>query len=412
MIPEFKNNNLFLMFKHRNYRLLWGGNTFSQFGDHMQQVAQNWLVWQITGSPSALGLAVFSGVVPRLILGITAGPLVDSLNRRRLLGYSQMLALVSSLLFTFLISIKQTNLLLVVTFIFILGATKTLEQMARQALLPEVVPREQIAQAVSLNQTGNNLAKVVGPALGGILIPLTGVAGLMLINSLSYGAILIALWLMKLPESQPEKTIKGFTTGLKEGYQFIWHTKELRFILYLALIPALLIQSFTGMLPAYVDTVLRRGPEFFGLLTAVYGVGAILGAVSSTAVGNSLVGNRVTLLMSFIQGTALLFFAWSTNIWVALIMLMLLGFSSIVYTNHILTKIQLTTPQVFLGRVMGVFILNKAFMALGVLLQGLACKIAGIGTVFAVSSLIYLAAGTGFQFYVLFGQKGVPKSAK
>ena len=161
-------------FQFRNYRLLWFGNASSQFGDHMQLVAQNWLIWQITGSVSALGLAAFVGMVPRLLFGFLGGPLVDKYNRRRLLGVTQFVALLFALSFSIAVLTNNINYLLALFFIFSLETTQIINQTTRQALLQELVPRINIPSAISLNATGNNLARIIGPALGGILIPLTG----------------------------------------------------------------------------------------------------------------------------------------------------------------------------------------------------------------------------------------------
>ena len=261
--------------QHRNYRLLWLGNSFSQFGDHMQQVAQNWLVWQITGSISALGFAAFVGIVPRLLFGFFGGPLVDSHNRRRLLAFTQATALLFSLLFALSTASGKITFWLALLSIFSLESTQIVNQTTRQALLQEIVPREHIASAVSLNATGNNLARMTGPAVGGILIPLTGVAGLMFINAFTFLAILVAVWMMDLPaQACQEKRQSDFIANLKEGYLYIWHNNSLRMLIYLGMVSALLIMPFVNLLPAYVTTVLHKGPQFLGFLTAAFGTGA------------------------------------------------------------------------------------------------------------------------------------------
>lgn len=382
--------------RHRDYRLLWMGNAFSQLGDHMQLVAQSWLIWQITGSITALGLAAFVGIIPRFTIGTLGGPMVDNNDRRKMLVLTQSLALFFSLLFALLVKTGLVNLWLALGLIFSLEATQIINQMCRQALLQEIVPRQDIAGAVSLNSTGANLARIAGPAAGGVLIPLMGVAGLMLINSLTFLGILLALGLLKIPARKQVESKTSFTAELRTGYLLVWQDNKLKMLLYLALVSALLVMPFTGLLPAYVDNVLAKGPEFFGFLISLFGVGGIIGALSTATVHGHL-GNRALLLAALGQGTLLIIFATSNQPWLSLLMMLFLGMATMLYNTGIITEIQLSTPREFLGRVMGLYLLNKGVTSLGALLQGLLAKWLGIGGAFAFCGAVYLLMGAGIQ---------------
>ncbi len=387
-------------FQFRNYRLLLLGNASSQFGDHMQLVAQNWLVWQITSSVTALGLAAFVGMVPRLLFGFLGGPLVDKYNRRRLLGITQFVALLFALSFSIAVLTKNINYLLALFFIFSLETTQIINQTTRQALLQELVPRINIPSAISLNATGNNLARIVGPALGGILIPLTGVAGLMFINTFTFLIIVIAVLLMKIsPQFKNElnQEAASFKEDLIKGYLYIWHNNRLRMLIYLGMISSLLIMPFTSLLVAYVDTILHKGPQFYGLLTAAFGIGGVLGAMNSAEI-RSNVGNMITILLAVLQGSAFLFFGLTSYPTLALFMMLLLGFATVTYNNSVVTAMQLTTAPDYMGRVMGIYLMNKAVTALGALLLGFAASLLGVNWAFVLSGVLYLFLGAGVQY--------------
>lgn len=386
--------------QHRNYRLLWFGNTFSQLGDHMQQVAQNWLVWQITGSVTALGLAAFIGIIPRLAFGFFGGPFVDKYNRRRLLGSTQSIALFFSMAFAVTVSLDRIGFPLALFFIFTLETTQIINQTTRQALLQEIVPRQDIASAISLNGTGNNLARIVGPAIGGMLIPLTGVEGLMYINSLTFLGVLVAVWRMHIPAQKwrrKQAEEGGFRERLLEGYLYIWRNKSLRMLIYLGMVSALLIVPVINLLPAYVDNILHGGPQFFGFLMAAFGFGAVLGAMNGPAVRASI-GGVVTLLAAMLQGIVFILLGLTAAPSLALVLMFTLGAATIIYNNSVVTAMQLTTAREYLGRVMGIYLMHKAVTAAGAMLLGAVAGFVGADRAFIISGILYLFLGAGVQY--------------
>ncbi|WP_206812846.1 MFS transporter [Paradesulfitobacterium ferrireducens] len=386
--------------QHRNYRLLWFGNTFSQLGDHMQQVAQNWLVWQITGSVTALGLAAFIGIIPRLAFGFFGGPIVDKYNRRYLLGSTQSAALLFSLGFALTAASGAITFPLALFFIFTLETTQIINQTTRQALLQEIVPRQDIPSAVSLNGTGNNLARIAGPALGGTLIPVTGVEGLMFLNSLTFLGVLMAVWRMRIPARQWGQTQAeegGFCERLLEGYRYIWKNNRLRMLIYLGMVSAFLIMPIISMLPAYVDNVLKGGPQTFGFLMAAFGIGAVLGAMNGPAVRASI-GGVVTLLAAVLQGILFILLGAITIPFLAFGLMFTLGLATITYNNSVVTAMQLSTAPEYLGRVMGIYLMHKAVTAAGAMLLGTVATFAGADRALVISGIFYLGLGAGVQY--------------
>lgn len=384
----------------RNYRLLWSGNAISQFGDQMQFMAQNWLVWEITGSVTALGLAAFVAIIPRLLIGLFGGPLVDHHNRRRLLMFTQSVALIFALGFATAVFKKIITFELALFFIFTLECTQAVNATTRQSLVPEIIPREDIPSAVSLNSVSMNLARIIGPAFAGILIPITDVSGLMAINTFTFIVVIVSVKQMKIPLKSVTVNDKPSTYkhDLKEGYDYVWHNIKLRILIYLTFVSALLIMPFTSLLPAYVGIVLQKGPEYLGFLTAAFGAGAILGAFNGPSL-RSTIGNKIILLAAIIQGCAFILFGLSTSFGFSVVIMFCLGLATMVYNNSVLTAIQLTASQEYLGRTMGIYIMNKAVTAIGALTLGMLASFMGVGPIFIVSGALYLALGAGVQYF-------------
>ncbi len=394
------HNGPWAALEHRDFRLLWTGNTSSQFGDQMQQMAQYWLIWQLTSSPTALGLAAFVSIIPRLVLGIFVGPLVDNLSKRTLLRYTQWAAFLLAMGFSLAVLLQAISLLLALVFILLLEATQTVNQIVRQALIQDLVPRSEIASAISLNTTGNNLAKIVGPSIGGILIPIFGTAGLMIINSFTFLAILVAIWFMDFEKDSvkvEKKKKASFKEELKEGYQYIWRNRNLRMLIYLSMISALLIMPYNRLLPAYVDMVLKKGPLFMGFLTSSFGLGAVLGAMNSANV-RSKIGTIVTVVTAFAQGVAIILFGLSYSPYLSLVTLFFLGMATMIYSNSVMTAMQLSTEPEYVGRVMSIFLLNRAVSSMGALTLGVLGSLLGVGWAYTTVGVIYLIFGSGVQF--------------
>ena len=208
--------------RHRNFRLLFWGTSLSHVGDFVQAMAQSWLVWTMTQSPLLLGVVGFCQALPRLLLGAVGGAIVDRLERRRLLVATQSLAMAQAFCFWALVYFGRIEFWHVTALVLFLGVVNTLNQTARHSLINNLVPREDLMNAIALNSSLANLAKIVGPSLGGVLISVIGIAGCLFVNAVSFIAIIATLLVMEFPVIKGRAKVEApFWREVSEGYQFL-----------------------------------------------------------------------------------------------------------------------------------------------------------------------------------------------
>src|SRR5262245_23093567 len=273
---------------HRNFQLFFAGQGISLIGTWMQQVALSWLVYELTGSPLWLGLVGFAGQIPSFFLAPVAGVLVDHHNRHRLLLLTQTLAMAQATLVAVLAwwgIIAVWHILLLSAF---LGLVNAFDMPGRQAFLTDMVTdRDALANAIALNSSLVNGARLVGPAVAGLLLAQAGAATCFFVNAASYVAVLAALLAMRVPARQATPGA-GLASGVREGFAYAFSFPPIRSILLLVSLMSLAGMPYTVLLPVFATDVLGGGAETLGLLSAATGVGAL-------AAGLLLAGRRSVL---------------------------------------------------------------------------------------------------------------------
>ena len=236
--------------KHRNFRLLFCGTSLSHVGDFIQAMAQSWLVWQMTKSPFLLGIVGFAQALPRLLLGAVGGAIVDRVERRRLLLCTQFLAMAQAFTFWALVQFGGVEFWHVLVLVLFLGTVNSLNQTARHSLINNIVPREDLMNAIALNSSLANLAKIIGPSLGGVLIGVIGVAGCLLVNAVSFLAIIVTLVVMEIPPGSA-KVAKAtpFWQEVVEGYRFLRSERRLLSVILLTYGVAMVGTPYSRFLP-------------------------------------------------------------------------------------------------------------------------------------------------------------------
>src|SRR5258706_11922359 len=220
--------------RHRNFRLLFCGPSLSHIGDFVQAMAQSWLVWTMTHSPFLLGVIGFCQALPRLLLGAVGGAIVERLERRRLLLSTQVLAMAQAFCFWALVYFDRIQFWHVVVLVLFLGTINSLNQTARHSLINNLVPREDLMNAIALNSSLANLAKIIGPSLGGVLIGIIGVAGCLFVNAVSFLAIIVTLLIMIFPAVKLKSNDEApFWEEVREGYLFLRGQRRLFAIILL-----------------------------------------------------------------------------------------------------------------------------------------------------------------------------------
>lgn len=360
----------FSSLRHRNYRLLWVGTLISSSGDWMDQIALNWLMYALTNSPVYLGLLNFCRLAPILVFTLIGGVVADRVERRRLMFTTQSVAMVLALVLAVLVSTGVVQVWMVLLIAAGRGIMLSFNMPARQSLISELVPAEDLMNAIALNSATLNLTRVIGPAIGGGLIATVGVAGAFYLNAASFLAVLYGLAMMRFPERPPRRRKAGILTELAGGICYLRGQPALRTVVILALLPMVFGMPYMTMLTVFAKDVLAVGGGGLGLLTACSGAGAMLGALTVASLRGTRRRGRLMLAGLVGFGLSLLVFSSSPWLWLSLPALMAVGASQQVYNATNNTLIQVYVDEEYRGRVTSTLFLNRGMVPLGTILAG------------------------------------------
>lgn len=379
----------FRALRHRDFRLLWVGLAVSAIGTWMQIVAQSLLVLKIThGSAFALGTVSLAQALAFFLFALVGGSVADRLDKRRLLIFTQSGAAALAILLGFLTLFGVIRLWMVLVLAFLNGTLLSFDQPARGALVPLLVPKEDIGNAISLQAMIFNGASTLGPALAGFGVAILGFAGNFFLNGASFLAVLIALYLMRVPSgpTHQQSTIQAIRSALgtvRRDAVLPWVLSGYAALLFLGPSSALI-------LPVYAVKILHVGPERLGLLFSAAGVGTILGALCLASLGSSPRRGPIYLKGIFIWVAALAGFALSGRFWISMTALLVFGIGQTLAGTTTITLLQTRVPMQMRGRVMSLnTLLIMGIRPLGDFPAG--ALIAGIGapaTVLLSASLV------------------------
>jgi MFS family permease len=376
----------------RDFRLLWTGMVVSNIGSWMQMIGQGWLVLQLTNSPFWLGMVAFARAVPVLALSLVAGVLADRVDRRRLLLVTQSVAGVMALLLAVLTSLGVIRVWQIIAIAFVSAGAMAFDNPARQALVPDLVGKERLMNAVGLNSAAWNGAAVLGPSLAGVAIGVIGVAGCFYLNAISYLAVIWAIWAMGTYATGARRGT--LWENLAEGLRFIRRHRVVLAIFVLVAAPSLLGRPYQQLMPVFARDVLGGGPRTYGALMSASGAGALVGALLTASLGAYRHKGWLLLGSSAAFGLMLIAFAYSTWLPLSLALLVLAGGGSTLYMGAANTLLQTGVPAEFRGRIMSVYSLTLGgFMPLGGMLLGSAASLTG-SVALVVAAGGALVAGT------------------
>ena len=374
--------------RHRNFRLLFFGTSLSQMGDFIQAMAQSWLVWTLTGSPFLLGVVGFCQALPRLLLGAVGGAIVDRVERRRLLLSTQISAMAQAFIFWALVYFETIQFWHVIVLVLFLGTVNTVNQTARHSLINNLVPREDLMNAIALNSSMANLAKIIGPSIGGVLISMIGVAGCLFVNAVSFLTIIATLVVMEIPTLRVKtKEEAPFWHEVTEGYQFLRGQRRLFSIILLTYGVALVGTPYTRFLPVFATDVLHAGPSTFGLLLAAPGIGAVISGVGIASLTRLRRRTHFVAMSVYAFSLFLVLFSFSRSLPLSMLFLMLVGASNIAIRAVANTVVQTETPPELLGRILSLFFMDKGLWSFGTLFIGSVAHVIGTPKAIAVSGL-------------------------
>jgi MFS family permease len=339
----------------RNFRLFLGGQIVSYTGTWLQQVAQGWLVLELSNSPLVVGLVPALHTLPILLFTLYGGVIADRVDRRRALLLLQTLFAVEALALAVLVLGHWISVPWVLALAFLAGIAAAFEVPIRNALVPELVPRGALTNAIALNSASFNLARVLGPALAGGLLALGGPALCFFLNAASFAAVVWALWRMHLPPHQPPAEPPDFLHAFREGARYVWHEPWPRALLLLSAITAMFGFSFMVVLPVFARDVLGTGASGYGILVASVGAGALTGALFLAGFGQRTRQRRLAIGAAIGFGAALIACAAARGFWVALATLTATGCLMVLHSISANAIVQQDAPDRLRGRVMGFY---------------------------------------------------------
>jgi MFS family permease len=381
--------------RHRDFRLLFFGTSLSHVGDFIQAMAQSWLVWTMTSSPLLLGVVGFCQALPRLLLGVVGGAIVDRVERRRLLLSTQILAMLQAFTFWALVYFEEIQFWHVMVLVLFLGTVNTINQTARHSLINNLVPREDLMNAIALNSSMANLAKIAGPSLGGVLISVIGVAGCLFVNAVSFLAIIITLIVMVFPAGRSMSEEEApFWEEVREGYRFLRAERRLLAVILLTYSVALVGTPYSRFLPVFATDVLHAGPSTFGLLLAAPGAGAVIAGLSIASLGRLRRRLHFVAMSVYAFSLFLVLFSFCRSLPLSMLFLVLVGASNIAFRSVANSVVQMETPPHLLGRMLSLFFMDKGMWSFGTLFIGGVAQVVGTPNAIAISGIGCALAAT------------------
>ncbi len=355
----------FIALRHRNFRLFWFGQLISLIGTWMQSIGQAWLVLELTHSAWLLGVVGALQFLPVMLLSLFGGVLADRLPKRKVLLFTQSFAMLQASLLWILLATSQVHIWQVLVLATLLGLTNSLDMPTRQAFVVEMVGREDLPNAIALNSSLFNMARIVGPGLGGIIIAWLGIAPLFLLNALSFIAVIIGLALInmrdlyaqaKRPNVMQDAKKQGTWQSLREGLAYVARTPSVLLVIVVLGVISLFGINFNVVLPLFATDVLHVGPAGFGFISSAFGLGSLLSALW-LAWGNNKPSIRHLLIGAFAFCILEIFFAISHMYLLSLVLIAGVGFSQIAFAATSNTILQTVAPDHLRGRVMSVYML-------------------------------------------------------
>jgi MFS family permease len=375
--------------------LFFAGQSISLIGTWMTRIATSWLVYRLTGSALLLGTVGFVGQIPTFLLAPFAGVWVDRLNRRNVLLWTQVLAGIQSLLLAYLTLTKQITIGEVLFLSAFQGLINAFDMPGRQAFMVQMVEdKRDLGNAIAINSSMVNLARLVGPSLAGLVIAARGEGDCFLIDGLSYLAVIASLAMMRI-QAPPARTAQAtMVSQLKEGWAYVSGFTPVRTILLLFALTSLMGMPYVVLMPIFAAQVLHGGPHTLGWLMGAAGVGALISAIS-LAIRKTVLGlGRMIPIAAGSFGAGLVLFGLSHTMWLSLSMMLFTGFGMMQGMAASNTIIQTVVPEQFRGRVMSYY--TMAFVGMSpfgsLLAGGLAHRLGAPHTVMITGTVVILGA--------------------
>ena len=387
---------VFKAFQYRDFRLMWIGACTSTIGTWMQNVAQAWLIYTLTNSQFLLALDQALIGLPVMLFSVVGGVIADRVDRRYALLGSQYVQMASAFTLTVLVVLNIVKVWEILSLSFLVGCAQSFGGPAYSALIPTLVDKEDMPNAIALNSIQFNVAVTIGPALGGIALHSLGMAWCFGLNGISFLAPIIVLGMLQT-RFLPERTSESILSSMRQGFRFIRKQGAMAMLIVLAFLMTFLAVPARTFLPVFARDIFHRESETYAMFLSVSGLGSIVGALAVAGLGNVRNKGRVALFMLVCLGATISGFALSTSLVISYLMLFLFGGSMIAVFAMVISLVQLITTNEMRGRVMSVY--NTAFrggMPVGNLVTGWLVPIFTAPLVLSVAGLMIIALALYF----------------
>ncbi len=396
----------FSSLKHRNYRLFFFGQLFSLVGTWMHWVAQQWLVYDLTDSKALLGIISACQTIPMLVFAIPGGLAADRFSKKNILLGVQFGMMISALAMGFLVLLNLIEVWHIVILAIFSGICGAFAMPARQSFVIELVGKDDLMNAIGLNSSIFNTARMLGPAIAAIVMSEFSIGYCFLINGVSYIAVIISLFMMNVDPAGLPVSTKTVTERVKEGFSYVFSNNQLLWLFSIVTIVAIFGVSHVVLIPAFAKDILLVDEKGYGFLMTATGAGALLAALTVATLGEKAKRRKVIVLGVLIFCTAAAVFAVSRNYYFSVTMLVFsaFGITSFIATSN--TFIQLSVPDGIRGRVMGIWTLMfGGAMPLGSLQAGFVAEKFGSPVAVLVGVIICFVGVSALALLVFFKQK-------
>ena len=384
--------------KHRNFKIFLSGQLVSVIGNYIQTIAQAWLVYRLTGSATLLGLVAFSGQISIFVLAPISGVVADTKSRRGILFATAIAPMILTFVLAVLTLTGRVQVWHVFTIAALLGIINAFDYPVRQAFVAELVTREDLMSAVTLNSSMINSARTIGPGIGGLLVASVGEGWCFLGNALSFAAVVVSLLMIKTQNSTKKPT-PHFRAGIAEAFNFARNTGPVGALLVLLGLISFMGLRYEILMPVYVREMLHGGPTEFGLLMGASGIGAVFGSIVLASFANvRTLGDWVAFAAAGF-GVSLVLLSVSHSFGLSLLMMLLIGFTMVTLLDASNTLVQRIVPDDLRGRIMAIWTMMLSGLApFGSLVVGFVAEHFTARRTFAAGGMACVMGAMSFGF--------------
>jgi MFS family permease len=389
----------FRSLRYHNYRLYFIGQSISLIGTWMERIAINWLVYSTTHSALMLGIVNFAGQIPTLLLSPYGGTISDRHNRYKILLTTQISAMVQASIMATLVIMHIYYMPAIIGLSIMLGVINAFDTPSRQSLMITLIEeKKDLQNAIALNSSMVNLARLLGPAVAGILLTTVGMGICFLLNAISFVAVIVSLLLMKLPVIEIKKSTENVWESLKHGYEYLRNTEQIKLMILMMACTSLFVMPYSTLMPIFAKDIFKGDAGTYSLLNSISGLGSLVGAIYMAGLNTTGNIKRIAVFACGLFGVGLAAFAWSNSLWLALCFVMPAGAGAMMQIAATNTFIQTNVSDEMRGRVISYYVM--AFMGM----QPIGSFLAGLGAHYASPRLIMSIEGSaGLVIAIVFG---------